>query len=102
MIAMLRWVQKWLWDAYGLTCQEATRLAARAMDQSLTIGERVRLFLHSLLCSYCRNYVRQLRLVRKWARRVSVPNAPSVGPGMPAAATARIKRKLDSEISRAE
>lgn len=102
VMATLRWVQKWLWDVHGLTCQEATRLAARAMDKPLTIGERVRLFLHGLLCGYCRNYARQLRLLHQWARRVGAPNAPSVGPGMPAASTARIKRKLESEISRAD
>jgi hypothetical protein len=69
------------------------------MDQPLSIGEHVKLFLHSLLYGYCRNYARQLQLLRKWARRVS---APSVEPGMPAASTPRIKRKLDSEIFRGE
>jgi hypothetical protein len=73
VMATLRWVQKWLWDVHGLTCQEATRLAARAMDKPLTIGERVRLFLHGLLCGYCRNYARQLRLLHQWARRVALP-----------------------------
>jgi hypothetical protein len=96
---MLRSIQKWLWDVQGLTCREATRLAARTMDQSLTISERVRLFLHGLLCAYCRNYARQLRLLRRWARRLSAPNAPSSGPGMPAASAARIKKKLDSKVS---
>jgi hypothetical protein len=96
---MLRSIQKWLWDVHGLTCREATRLAARAMDQPLTIGEHVRLFLHGLLCAYCRNYARQLRLLRKWARSLSAPKVPSSGPAMPAGSAARIKEKLDNEIS---
>ena len=95
---MLRSIQKWLWDVQGLTCREATRLAARTMDQPLTISERFRLFLHGLLCAYCRNYARQLRLLRRWARRLGAPNAPS-RTGMPAASAARIKKRLDSEIS---
>jgi hypothetical protein len=99
---MLRRVQKWLWDARGLTCREATRLAARAMDQPLTISERVRLLVHSLLCGYCRNYARQLALLRKWARRLSAPNAPSLEPGMPAVSASRIKKRLASETSRTE
>ena len=96
---MLRTIQKWLWDVQGLTCREATRLAARTMDQPLSMSERVRLFLHGLLCTYCGNYARHLRLLRRWTLRLSAPNAPSSGPGMPAASAARIKKKLDNEIS---
>ena len=91
-------VQKWLWDVHSLTCQEATRLAAGAMDQPLTIGERVGLFLHSVLCGNYRNYARRLRLVRKWAWRVSAPNA-SVGPGILNLPHQKEARK---QISRAE
>ena len=82
VMATLRWVQKWLWDVHGLTCQEATRLAARAMDQPLTIGERVRLFLHGLLCGYCRSYARQLRLLHQRAPGASA--LPTLRPSDPA------------------
>jgi hypothetical protein len=63
---MLRRVFDWLCDLQGLTSREATRLAANAMDRPLTVRERVKLSMHSLLCSYCRSYMRQLRFVRKW------------------------------------
>jgi hypothetical protein len=93
-MATVRWIQKWLWGVHGLTCQETTHLAAKAMDQPLTIGEHVKLFLHSLLCGYCRNYARQLQLLRKWARRVSAPFGRTRHAG---GLNLRIKRKLDSE-----
>jgi hypothetical protein len=86
----------------GLTCREATRLAAHVMDRSLTCRERVGLFLHCVLCSYCRNYVRHLRLLRKWMRRLDGLNASSPGHRMRAVSACRIKKRLESEISRVE
>ena len=97
---MLRRAQKWLWDAQGLTCQEATRLAARAIDHPLTVVERLRLLLHNLLCAYCRTYARHLRCMRKWARRLDAPNVPPSRAGMPTAMASRLKQRLDGEISR--
>jgi hypothetical protein len=99
---MLRHVLDWLCHLQGLTCREATRLAAHAMDRPLNFSERVKLFMHGLLCSYCRNYMRQLRLLRKWVRRLSDPDVSPLGTGMPSASASRIKKRLESEISRAQ
>ena len=98
--AMLRRVQKWLWDAQGLTCQEATRLAARAIDHRLSLAERLRLLLHNLLCVYCRTYARQLRWMRKWARRLDALKVPPSGADLPTAMASRLKEKLHGEILR--
>ena len=97
---MLRRVLDWLWDLQGLTCREATRLAANAMDRPLTFRERVKLSLHNLLCSYCRSYMRQLRFVRKWVRRMRVPDASPSGTELPTVSASRIKKTLEREISR--
>jgi hypothetical protein len=67
---MIQSVLDWIWRIQGLTCREATRLSASAMDRLLTIRERVKLLARSVLCSYCRNYLRQLRFLRKWARHM--------------------------------
>lgn len=99
---MLRLVREWLWDVHGLTCLEATRLAARGMDGPLTFRERVKLSMHSLLCGYCRNYRRQLRLLRKWMRRFSVHDALSPGPKIPAVSASKMKKRLEREISRSQ
>jgi len=99
---MLRRALERLWVLQGLTCREATRLAAHAMDRPLTLRERLKLSLHNLLCSYCRNYSRQLRLLRKWVRHANGRNADSPEPLIPAASAFRIKKKLESEISRAK
>lgn len=52
----------------GLSCRRATRLAAKAMDVSLAIGERIEWGFHHLICRTCRNYSRHLKLMRKWLR----------------------------------
>ncbi|MFZ0709893.1 MAG: hypothetical protein WAM53_07625 [Terrimicrobiaceae bacterium] len=102
MTEMLHRLLDWLWDLQGLTCREATRLAANAMDRSLTARERVKLAMHGVLCSYCRNYRRQLRFLRKCVRRMSDPNASAVRSELPAASASRIKGALEKEISLSE
>ena len=99
---MLRRVLDWLWHLQGLTCREAIRLAANAMDRPMTFRERAKLSMHGLLCSYCRNYMRQLRFVRKWVRRMSAPDAPTSRTELPAVSASRIKKTLEREISRSE
>jgi hypothetical protein len=94
---MLRRILEWLWNLHGLTCQEAVRLAARALDRRVTVRERLQLSFHSLLCRYCRNYRRQLCWLRRWTRRLAVANGSS---GLPAGVAAQIKKRLTSELSR--
>lgn len=47
-----------------LKCTEATRLLSEAEDRRLAPGERIRLRLHVLACSACRNFGRQLPFLR--------------------------------------
>lgn len=96
---MFRRVRDRLWDLQGLTCREATRLAASAIDRQLTLRERMKLSMHGLLCSYCRNYMRQLRFVRKWVRRMSGPDASPSSTELPTDSASRIKKTLEREIS---
>jgi hypothetical protein len=95
---MFHRVLDWPWDLQGLTCHEATRLAANAMDRPLTFRERVKLSMHGLLCSYCRNYMRQLRFVRKWVRHMSSSDASPSSTELPMVSASRIKKTLEREI----
>ena len=99
---MIQQVLDWIWDIQGLTCREATRLSASAMDRPLTIRERGKLLIHRLLCSYCRTYMRQLRLLRKWTRRMGDLDVPAGATEMPSASASRIKKRLRSEIPQAK
>jgi hypothetical protein len=47
------------------SCRHASQLLSEAMDRRLSLRERIRLQLHLLICAACRNYRRQLLLIRR-------------------------------------
>jgi predicted anti-sigma-YlaC factor YlaD len=52
-------------------CKNITRLLSDALDRSLTTGEWVAIRLHLPTCSGCRNYRKQIRLLREAAHTIS-------------------------------
>lgn len=53
-----------------LVCKEATRLVSLGMDRPLTLSEQVQLRFHLTICSGCRNFSRQVHLLRKLSRQL--------------------------------
>ncbi len=79
----------------GLSCRQATRLAAKAMDTPLDRGERMELYCHHMICSTCRNYARQLKLMRSWLREFGQKiESPT---GLSSSRKEEIKTRLKSE-----
>jgi hypothetical protein len=61
-----------------MNCTEATALMSQAQDRTLGGGERINLRWHTVICSGCRNYGRQLLVLREASRRMAhglVPGA---------------------------
>ena len=56
-----------------LNCKDASRLESQAQDRSLTFRERCGLQLHLWICSGCRNFTRQLQLIRLACQHIEVP-----------------------------
>ncbi|MBM5811914.1 MAG: zf-HC2 domain-containing protein [Gammaproteobacteria bacterium] len=56
-----------------LTCQEASLLVSRGLDESLPWSRRLALHMHLVLCDACRRYAGQLRWIRAAARRFPGP-----------------------------
>ena len=52
-------------------CKHITRLLSDALDRQLTTGEWVAIRLHLPTCSGCRNYRKQIGLLRLAARTAS-------------------------------
>lgn len=48
-----------------LSCKQATRLLSESLDRPLGLTERLELRLHLKICTGCRRYQQQLRLIRK-------------------------------------
>ncbi len=52
-------------------CKHITRLLSDALDRPLTAGEWIAIRLHLPTCSGCRNYRKQIGLLRVASREVS-------------------------------
>lgn len=53
-----------------MSCKSATRLASEAMDRKLSMLEQLQLRLHLAVCNGCRNFTRQLDLIRHAGKRL--------------------------------
>jgi|CXWL01.1.fsa_nt_gi hypothetical protein len=51
-----------------LNCQEVTRLLSQAQEQKLGLQERLPLQMHLMMCSGCRNFGKQMDVLRQLAR----------------------------------
>jgi predicted anti-sigma-YlaC factor YlaD len=60
-------------------CKNITRLLSDALERHLTTGEWVAIRLHLPICSGCRNYRKQIRLLRVAAHTASGIATPGVG-----------------------
>jgi hypothetical protein len=90
-------IRQAFWHSQRFPCREVIRLGSQAMDKRLTFPERVSLWGHSLLCSYCRNYIRQIGLLRRCARQMGGLAGSAFQPGLPPGSAARIKKRLKIE-----
>jgi len=56
-----------------ISCQQASRLLSQQQDESLTLGQRLRLRLHLMYCDACTNVSRQFAALRlamlRWRER---------------------------------
>ena len=52
-----------------LSCKEASQLMSAAMDRRLSIGERLALRLHLMICLGCRRFQSQMDFLRAACRR---------------------------------
>jgi predicted anti-sigma-YlaC factor YlaD len=52
-------------------CKDVTRLLSDALDRALTVNERVQVHVHLPTCSGCRQYRKQIALLREAAQVAS-------------------------------
>lgn len=51
------------------SCRDNSALISRGLDKPLSLGERISVRLHVMLCTRCRNFQTQAHFIRKAARR---------------------------------
>jgi hypothetical protein len=54
--------------ALGMSCRDITTLSAVKLDRKLTLGEAVKLRMHTLMCAVCRPLPRQFANLRELVR----------------------------------
>jgi len=74
---MFEKLSEWIWRLHGMNCREATRLASRSLEEKPSLRDRFQLACHLVLCSYCRNYFKQLKMMRRWLRGRSAEKVAS-------------------------
>ena len=76
-----------------LSCKNVSHLTTQALDRRLTLSERWGVWLHLRICAACRNFNRQMSLIRQAMRRLQGQEAP---PGtLPGETKARIRQALE-------
>jgi len=78
-------------------CREASRAQSAAIDHPLPPSKRIGLWLHLLICKWCRRYGRQLRFLRIAAHEHPDRLTEAAPQKLSAEARERIKKKLSSE-----
>jgi hypothetical protein len=51
------------------SCRDITALVSQGLDKKLSLGERLAIRLHVMMCSRCRNFQSQSQFIRKAAQR---------------------------------
>lgn len=65
-----------------LSCKDVTLLLSESMDTSLSIGMRIGVRFHLIICKWCARYKRQLLLIRETVRHLaSTVEKPGETPG---------------------
>ena len=47
------------------SCEQASKLSSRAMEEPLTLSERMLLRMHLMMCERCTNFARQIEFLRR-------------------------------------
>lgn len=66
-----------------LNCKEVTDLCSNELDRPLTLGERLTLHAHLMMCSGCTNYRAQLQTLRDAMLAYAEGKAPEGDPAAP-------------------
>ena len=82
--------------SFSLSCQGASRLQSEALDAKPALSKRAGLWLHLLVCKWCRRYGKQIRFLRDAAREHPDELVKAVPQKLSAEARERIKQRLQS------
>lgn len=77
------------------SCRDVSELVSQSMDQRLPLTKRMTIRLHVSMCSLCRRYEKQLRLLREGARHFADPEENTAQSSLSPEAAERLKKALE-------
>jgi Putative zinc-finger len=77
------------------SCRDVSELVSRAMDERLSLRKRLSIRLHLSMCSLCRRYEKQLRLLRQATQHYADPEENEVEASLSPEAKARLEKALE-------
>jgi hypothetical protein len=83
--------------ALSPTCREAVRTQSEMLDHPLPVGKRMGLWLHLLVCRWCRRYGKQIHLLHEHARENEETLTAASPQKLSTEARQRITQKLKEE-----
>jgi hypothetical protein len=80
-----------------INCKEASQIASDAQERPLSLGEKINVYLHLLICKPCVNFNKQLKFMRK--ATASANDQVSIKPdtGMSDNTRERIRQQLNQK-----
>ncbi|MFC1749803.1 zf-HC2 domain-containing protein [Pseudomonadota bacterium] len=77
-----------------LNCKQATELASKSLDMKLPLRQKISLKLHLMMCSLCRAYEKQLKLIKRISPKMDAYIENQTQHSLSSTAKKRIKDKL--------
>jgi hypothetical protein len=92
------WIKiKSVFTQLSQNCREASRAQSQAIDHVLPPAKRLGVWLHLLICKWCRRYGKQIRFLRVAAHEHHEELAEAAPQKLSREALERIKRRLRLE-----
>lgn len=77
-----------------LNCRDATKLISESLDRKTTFVEKISLWLHTVLCGFCRRFRTNMIAIQKMVRKHDVnPEQSKINPNDSLSDEAREKIK---------
>ena len=70
-------LNSWIARKLRVTCEDTSPLISELMDHNLSLGKRLRLKMHLVMCGVCSFYKTQLEVIRALSRKLGGEDAPT-------------------------
>lgn len=81
-----------------LTCKQASQLISQSLDRPLSLGNRIRLRFHLVICDACMHFKKQMHVLQKALQRLRQQTESDTTVTLSADAKKRIKQTASKQL----